>query len=117
MKDTQGNIITEEEFTKDIGHRAESHHYCCATQDEGECNCKLIVNTSEDSYKPPEDKEDTWQARLRISVRFDRNQDREVCILLIQELIDKAYKLGMCVGHQKESEMWSEIVKMIKNNK
>lgn len=28
--------------------------------------------------------------------------------------IDKAYKLGKCVGVQEESERWSEIVKMIK---
>jgi len=111
MKDTQGNNITEEEFTKDIGHRAE-HSWCCATQEnEGECNCKLIVN-----------KEDTWQERFdeiypqgnthHFGWAFNERTDNLKSFFKTE--IDKAYKLGMCVGVTEEQERWSEIVKMIK---
>jgi len=122
MKDTQGNIITEKEFTKDIGHRAE-HSWCCATQEnEGKCNCKLIVN-----------KEDTWQERFDELIGYFKRggEDSENTAMnkmrhspnsvlegeiksFIKTEIDKAYKLGMCVGVTEEQERWSEIVKMIK---
>lgn len=117
MKDTQGNNITEEEFTKDIGHRAE-HFWCCATQEnEGKCNCKLIVN-----------KEDTWQERFDEKFLEGKAEmlgnlipciwtEKENVKVFIKTEIDKAYKLGMCVGTHNEPMMWSEIVKMIKNNK
>jgi len=96
MKDTQGNIITEKEFTKDIGHG--------------------VVD--------PE-KEDTWQERFdeiypqgnthHFGWAFNERTDNLKSF--IQTEIDKAYKLGKCEGVTEEQERWSEIVKMIKNNK
>jgi len=117
MKDTQGNNITEEEFTKDIGHRAE-HCWCCATQeDEGECDCK-----------PPVDEEATWQERFDEKFLEGKAEmlgnlipciwtEKENVKVFIQTEIDKAYKLGMCVGVTEENERMAEIVKMIKINK
>jgi hypothetical protein len=91
MKDTQGNIITEEEFTKDIGHG--------------------VID--------PE-KEDTWQERFDETFEGDYNFNayyRGELKSFFKTEIDKAYKLGMCVGVTEEQERWSEAVKMIKNNK
>ena len=104
MKDTQGNNITEKEFTKDIGHG--------------------VVD--------PE-KEDTWQERFDELIGYFKRggEDSENTAMnkmrhspnsvlegeiksFIQTEIDKAYKLGKCEGVTEEQERWSEIVKMIK---
>lgn len=109
MKDTQGNIITEEEFTKDIGHKVESHHYCCATQEnEGECNCQLIVNPLEDNCKP------LWKKRF--DSEFVNEDDGLLNIGKYDyERLVSFIGTEKCASTEEESERWSEIVKINKN--
>ncbi len=54
-----------------------------------------------------------WEEQLRLRVRFDRNQDREVCYLFIHRLLSTTLSTLVNEMEGKKKESWEEPMKDI----